>query len=54
VDHPEDKEIQVCSNKVPKETYFYIGVYSKNFKNLLLMNHWPKGVSIVELGPQAL
>jgi len=27
---------------------------AKTFKNLLLMNHWPKIVSIVELDPQAM
>jgi len=35
----------------PKGTLFYI---AKTFKNLLLMNHWLKIVSIVELDPQAM
>jgi len=33
---------------------FYIGFLAKTFKNLLLMNHWLKIVSVVELDPQAM
>jgi len=35
----------------PKGTYFYI---AKTFKNHLLMDYWPKIVSVIERDPQAL
>jgi len=46
MEHPQDKEIQVCSNKVPEVIYgpaprglnFYIVIYRENIKNNLLKN----------------
>jgi len=30
----------------PNGSKFYIGLYNKIFKNLLLMNHWPEYIDI--------
>jgi len=45
--HPLDKEIQGCSNKVPRVMYgphprglnFYIVIYREMLKNLILKKH---------------
>jgi len=60
-EHPWGKEIQICSNEFPGVThdltlrghrFIYVHM-TKTVKNLL-MNHWAKTVSIVDLDPQAL
>jgi len=54
MDHPYDKKIQVCSNKLSGATnshtlnhtlrgqILYRFIYSKGLSNLLLTNHWPE------------
>jgi len=62
MEHPFDKEFQVCSNEVPgftngdalRRCTFMEVFIAKTFKTLLLMNHWPNIMSIVVLDTQAL
>jgi len=54
MEHPQDKEIELCTNEVPGITnghalrgHSCISFYTaETFKNLLLMDQWPEYIDI--------